>query len=435
MPKLRLATFRMEVTPPIGHPLCGGWIKPVEGVTDPLWALGVVLLSEDAPVVLCAVDWCEIHGEGDEFWRERLAGAADTSPDRVAVQCVHQHNAPLVDPAAQRLISQQLGLTSLMDAAWFQQAVERVARAAQAALGKAHPLTHIVFGQAKVEKVASNRRILGPDGKVKDVRWSACEHPALREEPAGLIDPFLKTVSFRNGDRKLASLHYYATHPMSYYGDGLVTSDFAGLARERCTKEDGGAMHLYFNGCGGNLAPGKYNDGAPENRPLLTERIHTAMVESEQQTERIPVERVEWRAKQVVLPPRADMKEAELQKTLADPGQSEAQRKGAALTLAYLRRTLIPVPTRLTSLQLGGRICLLHLPGEPFVEYQLFAQRQRPDGFVAVAGYGDGGPGYLPLAKSYEEGGYEPTAACVAPESEALLKDAIAELTKPSETR
>ena len=41
----------------------------------------------------------------------------------------------------------------------------------------------------------------------------------------------LKTVSFWNGDAKLAALHYYATHPMSYYGDGLVTSDFVGLAR------------------------------------------------------------------------------------------------------------------------------------------------------------------------------------------------------------
>ncbi|MEM7011402.1 MAG: hypothetical protein AAF585_07960 [Verrucomicrobiota bacterium] len=27
---LRLATFHYDVTPPIGHSLCGGWIKPVD---------------------------------------------------------------------------------------------------------------------------------------------------------------------------------------------------------------------------------------------------------------------------------------------------------------------------------------------------------------------------------------------------------------------
>ena len=41
---LRLATFRFDVTPPKGHSLCGGWIRPVVGVDDPLEAMGYVLL-------------------------------------------------------------------------------------------------------------------------------------------------------------------------------------------------------------------------------------------------------------------------------------------------------------------------------------------------------------------------------------------------------
>jgi hypothetical protein len=32
MPALHLAMFRCDVTPPAGHPLCGGWIEPVRGV-------------------------------------------------------------------------------------------------------------------------------------------------------------------------------------------------------------------------------------------------------------------------------------------------------------------------------------------------------------------------------------------------------------------
>jgi hypothetical protein len=42
-----------------------------------------------------------------------------------------------------------------------------------------------------------------------------------------------------------------------------------------------------------------------------------------------------------------------------------------------------------------------------------------------VAGYGDGGPGYIPTAEAYLQGGYEPTVALAGPESEEILNRAI----------
>ena len=73
---------------------------------------------------------------------------------------------------------------------------------------------------------------------------------------------------------------------------------------------------------------------------------------------------------------------------------------------------------------------MLHLPGEPFIEFQLAAQKMRPDETVLVAGYGDDGPGYLPTAKAYMEGGYEPTVALAGPETEATMLKAMAKLLK-----
>ncbi len=70
MPDLEMATFRADVTPPIGHPLCAGWVKPAIGISDPLFAIGVVLIGDDGPVVLCSVDWCEISNEDHVIWRE-----------------------------------------------------------------------------------------------------------------------------------------------------------------------------------------------------------------------------------------------------------------------------------------------------------------------------------------------------------------------------
>ena len=57
MLEVHLATFNIAASPPMGHPLCGGWIKPVVAVDDPLWLRGVVRMGADRPIVLAALDW------------------------------------------------------------------------------------------------------------------------------------------------------------------------------------------------------------------------------------------------------------------------------------------------------------------------------------------------------------------------------------------
>jgi hypothetical protein len=431
MPRLHLSSFRVDVTPPLGHPLCGGWIKPALAVTEPLFALGVVLLGEEAPVVLCAVDWTGINNAAHHAWRETLAKAAHTTPERVAVHCVHQHNAIFADHDAEKLIARQPNLGSSLDLKWHAAVVEQVAAAIKKSLETTQPVTHVGHGQAKVERVASNRRVLGPDGKVKWWRGSACKDADARDKPEGLIDPWLKTLSLWNGERKLAALHYFATHPMSYYGDGLVSSDFVGIAREALAKEEG-VSHLYFTGCAGNIAAGKYNDGDRPNRFLLAQRIYRGMVESERQIERKPIGELEWRHRPTVLPPRSDESEEGLLATLGDQTKSHAVRSRAAMKLSYAQRARAKVPIPLTSLHLGNELCVLHLPAECFIEFQLHAQEIRRESFVAVAAYGDGGPWYIPPAAAYPQGGYEPSVAFVDPEAEALLRDEIKRLVSES---
>jgi hypothetical protein len=73
-------------------------------------------------------------------------------------------------------------------------------------------------------------------------------------------------------------------------------------------------------------------------------------------------------------------------------------------------------------------IHIVHLPGEPMLEFQLYAQRQRPEAFIAVAGYGDGCTTYICTDQAFAEGAYEPRAAAVARGSEEILKTAIRQL-------
>ena len=50
-----------------------------------------------------------------------------------------------------------------------------------------------------------------------------------------------------------------------------------------------------------------------------------------------------------------------------------------------------------------GPARLLLLPGEAYVEYQLFAQKAKPDAFVMALGYGECAPGYVPTEKHWKE--------------------------------
>ncbi len=45
--------------------------------------------------------------------------------------------------------------------------------------------------------------------------------------------------------------------------------------------------------------------------------------------------------------------------------------------------------------------------------------------FVAVAGYGDWGPGYICTEQAFSEGGYEPRTSMAAPHGETVLKKTI----------
>jgi hypothetical protein len=404
----------------------GGGIAPAREVLDPLFARGFVLLGAGKPVVLAAIDWCEVRNDAFDRWREALAEAADTEPRRVLVHCLHQHDAPIADLAAQRLLDARHAAGSICDADFHERAVRGVARAIHEGLKSARRVTHIGTGQAKVEKVASNRRYLREDGTPAFDRMSATRDPAIRDQSEGLIDPWLRTLSFWDGDRPVLALSCYATHPMSFYGQGGVSADFVGLARKRRQDELPDVFQVYATGCGGNMTAGKYNDGSPANRPVLADRVHRAMVAAWAATERSPIEKAEFRATPLRLEPRdgPGFTMADLRKRLeTDPtpfGQCLA-----ALGLAWRARADAGHEIDLPVLDLG-RAQLLLLPGESYVEYQLLAQRARPDSFVVTLGYGEAGTGYIPTDRHFAEGDTNLDDWCwVAPGSEARMARAI----------
>lgn len=423
-PQLRVATFRCDVTPPIGgHPLI--WLDQIESVEDPLWAKGIVLDDGQSRYVLCSVDWCGLCNSTHELFRRKIADAAGTKIEKVAVQCIHQHTAPYTDGDAQRILDQYENPPKYVDFDFLQQVTDRLAEAVRKSVAELQPFDAIGTGHARVEEVAATRRVLTADGKIR-VRYSSCKDPDLRAAPEGKIDPLLRTISLARGDKPLVRLHYYAVHPQSFYGDHRASADFVGHARDRLEKEEG-VVQIYFTGCAGDVTAGKYNDGSPEARDRLTEQLFAGMKQSVASTKYQPAARLVWRFVPLVLPARTDGdRSAEASRVVAADAKANPQaRTLAACRVAYAQRD--DRPLLLSSLQIGDA-WLVHLPGECMIEYQLYAQGQRPQQFVAVAAYGDLGPGYICTQDAFAEGGYEPTASRVAPESEGPMKTAIRQL-------
>lgn len=428
----RIARFSADVTPPLGHPLLAGLRTPARSIRDPLFAHGLVLVGDDSPVVIVAVDWCEIRNEAYTAWRTAIAEAAETTPHRVLLSSVHQHDAPLGDNNAQRIVSSRDLEVSICNLEVQMEAIRQTADSVKDAMRDLQPVSHLGLGQARVERVASNRRFVDSSGKVRFDRGSATQHREGQQADEGTIDPWLKTISFWKDDRPLAALNSYATHPMSYYGEGDVSSDFVGLAR-RLRKQDDPRVHqIYLSGCSGNVTAGKHNDGSPENRPVLASRLHQGMRAAWDVTQRIPLDRMTFRSRPLSLEPRSS--EGHL---AADYGQqlkqdsTTSQQVLAALGLSWRERVAAKVPIDVPLLDFGPAQYLL-LPAEAYVEYQLYAQQVKPDSFVMVAGYGECGPGYIPTEQAWQEGDSNLGSWCwVAPGSEPRMKTVIRKVLKP----
>ena len=406
----------------------GSWLS--KSVADPLWAHGVVLSSaqrEFAPVVYVAVDWCEIRNEALDRWKAALAEAAGTQPERVMVSTIHQHDAPVADLDAERILRAHGAKGTVCDIEFHEQAVKRVATALREALPGSKPLTHIGISQAKVEQVASNRRYTTPDGTPHFNRMSRTTSAVARAAGDGVIDPWLKTLSFWNGDTAVAAISVYAVHPMSYYGTGEVSADFPGIARAKRQEETPGVRQIYATGCAGNVTAGKYNDGSRANRPVLAGRIHAAMKAAWDATQRHPLERVAFRKASVRLEPHdgPGWTIADLEKMLGS--EKPFAQCLAAMAMSWRKRADSGQRIEIPALDFGVAQ-LIVLPGEAYVEYQLFAQQCRPDSFVVALGYGEGATGYIPTEQHIAE--HDSNLSdwwWVAPGSEAPLKAAIKE--------
>ncbi|MBI2424260.1 MAG: DUF2920 family protein [Candidatus Hydrogenedentes bacterium] len=424
-----LATFEVDVTVPMGHALMGGGIEPAKEVVDPLFAKGIILLGGAKPLVWCSVDWCEIRNDAYAEWRQALADAVGTDPTHVMLAAIHQHDTPVADFTAQAMLDAAGLEKSLCDVAFVRDCIARTAAAAKEALQRTVTVTDYGLGEAEVLGVASNRRVVASDGSVNFSRTSSTPDPVVRNTPAGLHDPMLKTLSFWNGRKPVAAMSFYAVHPMSYYGKGGVSADFPGMARAMRQADLPDVKQIYFSGCSGDLVAGKYNDAAPARRMELALRLHAAMTAAWNTTVRYPLETISVNIARLTLPLRETeaFDRASQEQVLNDAAAKPFQRNLAAMGLSWRKHHAERPEIEAPAIDFGQGIFVL-MPAESFVEYQIMAQRMRPDRMVFVAGYGESAPGYIPSRHAVDENFIPVHDWCwVAPPAPEAMRDALHE--------
>lgn len=441
----RIALIEADVTIPLGHPCMGGGIAPAREVADPLEARGFVLLGDDKPMVVVCLDWCEVRGTSFEKWQRGLADAAGTTPERVILHSTHVHDAPVMDEDAEKLLrdvevsgawkdlpapppTAPIQVASVCWPSFNDECIQRVAAVVRERLPQARRVTHVGVSRAEVHEVASNRRFLRRDGKVSYGRGSRTTDVEAQTAELGTMDPWLRTLSFWDGDEAVCALHSYAVHPMSRYGEGRISADFPGLARRQMQKAHPGALQMYASGCSGNVTAGKWNDGDPSRRAILADRLHDAMERAWKATQKHELKQARLTLAAMPLGARRTPGHTEeILRQRLHKGERPFDRAEAAMGLAWYERVKRGHRIQVPGLDLGAARLLL-LPAEAYVEFQLYAQEQLPDSLVLVMGYGECGPGYIATERAWQEKDSNLMHWTWSPPgSEAVMKKAIRE--------
>ncbi|HTL52010.1 MAG TPA: hypothetical protein VL860_05470 [Planctomycetota bacterium] len=408
---MRLIPFTVDITPPVGHPLAYGLNDKVD---TPIYLRGLIFDDRGRRVVLAAAEIIGFYGGSYYQWRQAIARATRTPVAQVLLHVVHQHDSLMPpSPELSRMMRKYPDTEPGEANVWAGMLAKVVSTLTKAVRsGRWQKVEGVGSAEKRLSGLAANRRLLGPNGKVRVMRWSMTTNPELQKEPVGRIDPLLRSIGFFGArGRLLATLHFYATHPMGAYGRRMVSSDVPGVALKHLRAASPGATHIYLTGCGADVTFGKYTTADKKrNLRVLGGRLGAGLVANTLALR--PTAKPALGVKHVPLALPIDGKRNSL-KNVAKK-LAEAKTREAALWPAakweVVKHWKKWSTTTLTRLDLSGETHILSLPAETAVEMQLFAQAQVPDRFLACAAYGNLCYQYLCSQAMFDEGGYEPSA-------------------------
>lgn len=426
---MKVACFLVDITPSIGKPMAYGTNTRIHSRQ---YVRGVVIDDGKNRAVLAAADVIAIGGSAYDYWCKRIGETAGCSPESVLLHAVHQHDAVFVVPEAddeRRALGWDDGSTS---DDWRILGDKIAIKIEKCLHSHAWKKASVSVSEQRMSGAGSNRRLLSADGKLRTTRWSMCHDPEIQSEPVGLMDPLLRTIGFVDASgTTIASLHFYASHPMVAYRRNQAGSDVPGRALSLLSRRVPG-HHIWFTGCAGDITFGRYTSSDPlRSLSIIGRRFADAMENNIRHLNERHHHCIQIRSATLRLPLPKDKNT--LERLTAELANSSRPLDFLpALRLACWKNRSTWGNPAIRHLTIAKDVHILSFPSEMVVWYQLFAQSVLPEQFVACAALGNYQHGYICTDKMFKEGGYEPSTSLIQHGVQSVIESAITQLLSPS---
>jgi hypothetical protein len=395
----RAAAVKVDITPATPQWLMGYEARQSTGVYDKIYHRILAIDDGATKFFLIASDLCLFSPSVYDEAAERLQRELGVKRANVWWTVTHTHSAPEVGPPA--MYRSLLGRsTHDWNRDYEKQVIDALIQGVKNASAKLEP-ARLAIGTG-ISMANINRRAKDVDGRV-----------SLGLNPDGPVDRQIGLLSFeRENGSRIAVVANFAMHGTVLSGDNLQISGDAPGTVEAYVEEKIGAPVLYVNGAAGNMAPiySVYPDPRSGHlsqfRVLLGDRILTAL-----QSLATPTDNVSVTASETTVDTVA-------KKGLPWPPELSAYagRSDAATALVHL-------PVRF--LRINDTL-IWSAPVELFCQIAIAVRNQSPFAHTFYFGYANGWLGYLPTAKAFQEGGYEPeTSPFTGAAEQDLLKAVV----------
>jgi len=385
---MKAGVAKVDITPPLGTRLWG-YFDRVEGATgtfDPLYARVLVLEAGAKRLAYVDLDLGRTFGPAS-LDGLRNAARQNSGIDHLIVQATHTHAGPVI-------------LDEYPDGppAWESEDLNRIEGAIHDAAEHAVPVRlGVGYGAAYI---GYNRRHVDADGTIS-MLWSNST-----QTPTYPVDPLIAVLRIDRMDgQPLAILVNYAAHPVTFGSDDLrYSADFPGVMCKAVEQAFGGKPLAFFvQGAAGDI--NVFDAGTPINLDVIGRRdwagetLGKAAASAAQQIETTaePNPSIDF---------AADSLEVKLRWNAGKFRQELVRELGAKAFEIFAAPIKPAMELPVTTALINGKIAIVGMPGEPFVDFQTDLRAKCPVRDCFFLGYANGYYGYFPTIKAAAEGGY-----------------------------
>jgi hypothetical protein len=392
---LRVGAAEVDITPPIGTPMCGG-IKPraSEGIEDPLTAKALVLEAGGQRLAYVLLDLCALERSTGDAAVALASKRTGIPPQNILWAASHTHTGPYVIPFFGEG-------PSVVNADWLATLPGKFADAVEAASKRLRPAA-LSRTRGYCNNLGHNRRLRYKDGREINTWLLHCgEHDVQCLGAAGPVDPEVGILCFDGDDgRPIAVLWHFTLHTNTNFGKRF-SADYPAVVAARLRERFGpDVISLYMPGACADI--NTIVRGHRAVGDILSDVILARLTARKPLPGPVALAAIkedftaEWRDLEPDQDPR-------IRSSQWPAAAGDAFRKEVEIMRCMDRRS---DRTVLQAWRIGDT-GFASLPGELFVEYGLRIKEKSPFPWTYPLELGGDYIGYMVTPQAWKAGGYE----------------------------